>query len=210
MDLIRWVRSFLSKRTGHIRFEGHRGDSFSLRCGLPQGSPMSPILFLLYIEPMVHLSSSLFVYADDTVILASGKSLDECRNMLQQEAEKTIAWGKDSGVSIDVNKTELQYFHRKRRFEEPAIVWGERRIEPNDETRWLGVFFDRKMTFKEHVSHRQVRARKVTDHARRLCGPSRGMSVLLLRTAIESMAFLLYGAETWYHIKTPRYLIDRV
>ncbi|KAM4055517.1 reverse transcriptase (RNA-dependent DNA polymerase) [Hirsutella rhossiliensis] len=78
-NLARWAGSFMQDRSARIRYQDIVTDSSPLQCGLPQGSPVSPILFLLYTEPIYRLghSQGRFGYADDTAILCVGNSLDE-------------------------------------------------------------------------------------------------------------------------------------
>ena len=59
-NLVRWVKSFLQGRSAQIHLDQIISDSFPILCGLPQGSPVSPILFLLYVEPFLRLSQNRF------------------------------------------------------------------------------------------------------------------------------------------------------
>lgn len=213
-ELVRWTRSFCSDRAARIRLDGETSDSFPILCGLPQGSPISPILFLLFMAPALELGAGAghFGYADDINLLRSAQTLEACRETLQRAVDQTLQWGADNGIDFSVAKTELQFFHRKRRFTEPSIQIGDVTIPPNDCTRWLGVFLDRQLKFRRHVQLAANRAKRVTDHVRRLCGVSYGIRPYLLRQAMQgcALATLFYGAETWYHAATPQYLIEKV
>lgn len=148
-----------------------------------------PILFLLYVEPFLRISQSRFGYADDGCLLTTAKSLQECGQKLQQQLDQTTLWGQENGLIFDVKKTELQYFHKKRKYQEPPIYLGNATIRPNEYTRWLGVFFDRKLNFKDHVRRACQRSRVVTDHVKRLCNTVTGINPALLRQAIQATAF---------------------
>ncbi|KJZ70687.1 hypothetical protein HIM_09911 [Hirsutella minnesotensis 3608] len=78
-NLARWVGSFMQDRSARIRYQDIVTDSSPLQCGLPQGSPVSPMLFLLYTGPIYRLGNAQgrFGYADDTAILCVGNNLDE-------------------------------------------------------------------------------------------------------------------------------------
>ncbi|POS83027.1 hypothetical protein EPUL_003304 [Erysiphe pulchra] len=66
--IVKWVSSFMSDRSAHICLDQSKTESLPILCGLPQGSPVSPILFLLYVEPLLRLSRGRFGYADDAAI----------------------------------------------------------------------------------------------------------------------------------------------
>jgi hypothetical protein len=86
-----WVRSFLANRTAHIRLDKVKSKAFSILCGLPQGSPISPILFLLYVEPFLRLTKERFGYADDGAMLAIGATTQVVYNKLQEHLDITLA-----------------------------------------------------------------------------------------------------------------------
>lgn len=211
-QLLTWTASFFDHRKANIRLDGQLSQTLDLKCGLPQGSPVSPILFLLYVEPLIKLTKKRFGYADDVALLETGKSLEDVRGRLQKSLDMSLQWGLDNGITFEPSKTELQYFHRKRKYEEPSISMGEHSITPNDSTKWLGITFDRKLQFTEHLRKARIRARQVTDHLRRLCGTSFGASAFLLRQSVQSCAFstLLYGAETWFSKSTSKHAIGQL
>ena len=55
--------------------------------------------------------------------------------------DQTLKWGGKNGILFDTAKTELQYFHNKRKYKEPSLQMGSDTVKPNDYTRWLGVVF---------------------------------------------------------------------
>lgn len=212
INVVSWVQSFFRDRSARIRLDGHTSTAFPVVCGLPQGSPVSPILFLLYVEPFLRLSRGRFGYADDGSLLATARTVPEVNRILQIHVDRTLDWGRDNGILFDSAKTELQYFHNKRKYHEPSIRAGDAEIKPNDCTRWLGVFFDRKLNFKDHVRRACQRARVVTDHVRHLGNTRRGLNPSLTRQAVQGSVFatLFYGAETWYGPLTPKWAITQV
>ncbi|EED14697.1 polymerase, putative [Talaromyces stipitatus ATCC 10500] len=76
-NLILWISSFITERTIQIRFDNELGPHTDISCGLPQGSPISPILFMLYIAPLFHMGNprTRFGYADNRATLAISPSL---------------------------------------------------------------------------------------------------------------------------------------
>ena len=100
--LIQWIKSFISERQVRIRLDHITIEPFSIVCGLPQGSPVSPILFLLYIEPLLGLSRGRLGYADDAAFFATGRTIKECQVKLQKQLDLSIEWAADNGVFFDM------------------------------------------------------------------------------------------------------------
>lgn len=155
------------------------GSPKDIRCGLPQESPVSPILFMIYIPPLFkqHGLKESFGYADDASILASFPSLEE-NSMKIAEADNK-AWGSIEGMIFDPGKSELMHFSRKRKDKEknPQIHTNSFTIAKNMSRpylKWLGVHFDKKLTFKQHASIQSVKALKVAKALSFLGNTSRG------------------------------------
>lgn len=208
-NLVKWVASFTADRTVHIRLDGELGSAHKIKCGLPQGSPISPILFMLYISPLFRLGqlSKIFGYADDMAILATKKSLSENCITLSETIKKIIEWGQTEGISFDPGKTELQHFSRRRLDKDPkntpSVIWGDNSILESTirpYTRWLGIYFDKTLSYKWHVQIRAGKAMKVVNALRSLGNTTRGAPPCLLRQAILACALpsALYGSETWW------------
>src|SRR5699024_3682704 len=101
--------------TAAIRLDGHQSQTFAVPAGLPQGSPVSPILFMLYLEPIFRIGPMFahrgrFGYADDICQLVISKSLEENTTRLQNIATDLIEWSQREGLTFDLAKTELQHF----------------------------------------------------------------------------------------------------
>lgn len=128
--------SFLSNRPVHICLDQITTDPLPIVCGLPQGSPVSPILFLLYIEPLLRLSLGRFGYADDAAFFLAN-SLVKCQIKLQKQLDLTQTWATENGIQFDADKTELIYFHNKRKYAELPLRIEQKVIAVKDELKWL-------------------------------------------------------------------------
>ena len=115
-NLVRWVSSFATGRLVQIRLDGDVGPCTEVQCGLPQGSPISPILFMLYIAPILQMGrrKMRFGYADDIALLATSSSLDSNCQLLSEDLAEAVAWGESEGVTFDPGKSELFHFSRRR------------------------------------------------------------------------------------------------
>ncbi len=211
--VLAWTQSFLSGRTASISIDGETSQPRELHCGLPQGSPVSPILFLLYIQPALNLPlnpgcRARYCYADDINFLAAARTMEGCRLLLQAIVDEVWEWGQPNGVHFSEMKTELQYFTPGKRRHQTAgsIQAGGHQIMPKPDkgpdstTRWLGVHFDQHLTFAQHISLACAKAKKIASHVKSLNGTTYGASTALLRQTVQScaLASLFYGSETWY------------
>ncbi|KAM5344599.1 hypothetical protein ACJ41O_013134 [Fusarium nematophilum] len=208
--LARWAGSFMNNRSACIRYQDITTPISPLQCGLPQGSPVSPILFLLYTEPIYRLGNTKgrFGYADDTAILCTGDSLDETATAASGYIQELIDWGNENGISFDPKKTEVIHFSRKTPAIAPPIQHGDSEKRPEKAMRWLGIWLDSTLSFKTHVEKWTAKAHSIAYHLRGLTntrhGPLPGAVQRAVRACVEPI--LLYGAEAWYPGETrPRW-----
>ena len=107
---ITWIKSFLQERSARVRHEDGVTDPIHLECGLPQGLPLSPILFLLYMAEVAGGSSWRFGYADNVAILCIGSTPTEVAVAVQREVDEVLWWAAENAVSFDLDKAGVVYF----------------------------------------------------------------------------------------------------
>ena len=111
------ISSFLSGRKQFVSINGHNSDKLDITCGVPQGSTLGPLLFLIYINDLrfclKYATSNHF--ADDTCILHASKKLKTLKNNLNCDLKSCSEWLKANRLSLNVKKTELLLFHSNRK-----------------------------------------------------------------------------------------------
>lgn len=121
LSLTRWIASFLTDRKFAIRLDGQTGDQESIQIKAPQGSPVAPILFTLFIAPLFKLFSnekkvtgiSIRKYVDDGLLTARNKSVQTGESKIAIAFKKVEQWAYDNGMVFDPAKFEAIHFSRK-------------------------------------------------------------------------------------------------
>ena len=154
---LKWVKSYFSNRLQFVDFNGHVSSRFNISCGVPQGSILGPLFFLLYINDIVNASTALqlILFADDTNIFLSGKDHDYLVNQLNIELNKLSVWFRVNKLSLNLKKTKFIVFkpNQKRRSYNFQILINKQQIDQVKETVFLGVIIDENVTWKSEISH---------------------------------------------------------
>ena len=107
-----WLTSYLSDRTQSVSLDGEKSDILKISCGVPQGSILGPLLFLIYINDM-HCAlkeSTVHHFADDTNLLYSHKDPDHIKKVMNKELKALYEWLCANRLSLNVSKTEFLVF----------------------------------------------------------------------------------------------------
>ena len=152
-----WFKSYLSNRQQFVSIDGKKSSMLNLQCGVPQGSILGPLLFLLYINDILNSSLILtfVLFADDTNVVFSHTDLNELINILNPELDKLSSWFKCNKLSLNINKTNFMYFHSTHiKTDFPYNVEIDALpLEKKDSTKFLGITIDNQLTWGEHITN---------------------------------------------------------
>ena len=111
--LLEWFRSYLTDRKQYVFYKGKSSDLKSISCGVPQGSVLGPLLFLIYINDLPNISVHLkfFLFADDTNIYFESDDLIKLEKTVNKELQKLYLWLNVNHLSLNVTKTNFIIFH---------------------------------------------------------------------------------------------------
>ena len=156
VDGSQWFRSYLTDRRQCVDIGGTRSDFLPVSCGVPQGSILGPLLFLVYINDMaVSLDCMLSLYADDSALLFSHRDSSVIAERLSIELTACKKWLVDNRLSLHVGKTESILFGSGRRLKGVgnfSVHCDGMPVQRNFEVKYLGVLLDDRLTGSAHVS----------------------------------------------------------
>jgi len=153
-----WFRNYLLDRQQYVSVNGASSDLLTIQCGVPQGSILGPLLFLIYINDIINTSSllSFILFADDTNIFYSHDQLDSLVHTLNQELPKVSTWFKCNKLSLNIEKTNFMHFkHTNARIIDFPynIIIDDIPLERKQCTKFLGVFIDDQLNWNHHIGH---------------------------------------------------------
>ena len=110
-----WFKSYLSNRQQCVSINGYNSELVAMNCGVPQGSVLGPLLFLLYINDLNQAIKFCKVhhFADDTNLLYLGKSIKKLNKLVNIDLKNLLYWLNANKISLNVKKTELVIFKSK-------------------------------------------------------------------------------------------------
>ena len=160
---LQWIRSYLSNRVQFVSVQGHHSSSSALSCGIPQGSVLGPLLFILYTAPISGIirSHGLFShsYADDTQVYfcCAPDEVDRLLVNFSQCIDDLRRWLSVNRLKVNCDKTEVTWITSKHgkntisRLSEPLVI-SDCLVHPSSSCRNLGVFFDNELNMRQHIN----------------------------------------------------------
>ncbi|EMS22840.1 reverse transcriptase [Rhodotorula toruloides NP11] len=202
-----WIRSFLSKRSCTLQLEGVVSESIEWNSGLPQGSPLSPILFLSYNAPLLEAcemtSTCGFGWINDVNVLSWGKTVDEAVSAMNRIVPKLESWSGLHSSAFEPTKTEATIFlpsARLMRTNPPQVVLRGHRIEFNATMTMLGTKIDSRLSFHDHTSLCASRASRSATAILLLARSKAGLKPKFVRQLVVACVVprLVWAGAAWY------------
>ena len=212
------IQSFLQNRKTVVEINGVYSDELLNNCGVPQGSNLGPILFLIYINSIftVFKNCKIFMFADDLLIIVSDEDFQKAVNNMQINLNYLIRWAHDFCLVINVKKTKVMHIFNKylRKDERIDLIahnnkclhqFGNNckcmKIENVDDYRYLGVQIDKNFSMNVHINSI---IRKLRSTIPQITALKFKMSEELLRTIYYGLVFpfIMYGICMWGSIES--------
>ena len=211
---VRWVQSFLADRRASVRYKNQLSCPFCIRRGVPQGSVLGPVLFLLFVNdiPSV-LPSSVHtsLYADDLAIWSSSSIVSRATDLVQSALHKLSEWSKFWALPLNPNKCETSFFstdHHQAKLK-PQLFLDDFPLRFNPKPTFLGVTLDRSLSFVPHIHSLKAkffpRLKALRSIASATWGPSKESLCHLYKSFLRTI--LCYASPGWFPFISPSSLL---
>ena len=183
------IKNYLENRTQYVNFDNVNSDHQKISTGLPQGSILGPLLFLIYVNDL-HNSSKLFqfiLFADDTTLLTK-KGINN--NLINRELCKISIWFKVTKLSLSVPKSKYIFFYQpQEKIIEPEIIINGNKIDCVNSFNFLGIIINKRLNWNNPIDHKSMKISRVI-----------GILTRLRQTVLIDVLLLLYNSLLLPHI----------
>ena len=205
LTLVRWIESFLSNRSSTLKLQEYTAPSAPVQTGIPQGSPLSPILYLFYnadlIETCQNENTEAVGYIDDAAVLAVAPTVQRNCKILKTVHNKAEKWARQHGSQFAPAKYELVHFTRDPRINAthplrlPHVT-----VKASPSCRYLGVEMDSRLRWDYHREKLESKGTKRLSALSALASSTWGTGLINLRQVYKTMIVpqMLYGCSAWH------------
>ena len=195
-NTLKWISSFLSGRSQRVILDGEFSNVAPVISGVPQGSVLGPILFLLFINDLPdNLRSQVRLFADDTIAYRMVACNKDCE-ALQADLDSLSIWEKQWGMEFNVDKCEiLRITSSKKPIEHEYSLKGKP-LKTTNSAKYLGVEIDSGLNWHKHINNITSKANRTLGFLRRnlKCAPSQTKE-LAYKSLVRPL--LSYSSTVW-------------
>ena len=155
----KWFASYLDNRTQICQINCRKSTPKSLKCGVPQGTILGPLLFLLYINDLPNcLQFSLpRMYADDTSLTFASADVQDVNDCLNYDLSKVYTWLSANKLTLNLTKTEFMLIASRQKLsnlsDSPSLTINNMTVEQVSSTKSLGVCIDQTLNWESHIEN---------------------------------------------------------
>ena len=194
-----WFTSYLSNRKQYVSILGFDSEIKSMPHGVPQGSVLGPLLFLIYINDL-HAAikhSKVYHFADDTNLLNIGSSCEKMQKQINLDLKSLYKWLLANKISLNCSKTEIIFFHKPGQLSpDLKIKINGNRIFPSKYIKYLGIYLDETLSFSHHCN---ILAKKLTRANGMLCIARHYIPKDELKSIYHAIfsSHMIFGSQIW-------------
>lgn len=204
IELLKILKSYFSNRKFYIQIMSSKSSMVSIPAGVPQGAVLSPILFNLFINDIpLSEQCEIAIFADDTAIYTANEFGQAITENLQSYVDTLSEYYYKWGLKVNGSKSDAIYFTRCRALRKlpnrKIVVQGDQ-LEWKNNVKYLGIFLDKRLTFKTHISEIDRKCDKLLKILYPLINRKAKLScqnkILIYKCCILNA--ILYGIPVWW------------
>ena len=150
-----WFKSYLENRTQYVQYNTGLSTKKTIKCGVPQGSVLGPLLFVIYVNDLSHSLNhcKCIQFADDTTLYLSDRNLAKLFSNVNEDLYYLTDWFRANKLSLNVGKTNYMLFSRQN-FNDlnMRVSIAGQDIEQVENFKFLGIILDSHLTWKHHIT----------------------------------------------------------
>lgn len=151
------LKSYLTKRKQFVQINSTSSDVLELKQGVPQGSKLGPLLFIVYVNDIINIKGSqeLVMYADDTNVFFTSDDIVKLHSLVNVYLEQLSNWLLDNRLQLNASKTNYMIFRpcNKKVEKEISIIFNGTKLNRVTEQKFLGVWFQEQLSWNTHIAH---------------------------------------------------------
>ena len=160
---LKWFSNYLTNRKQFILYnENQKSNTLVMKCGVPQGSILGRLLFIIYVN-YLYLASNILepiIFPDDTNLFYSHENIRTLFNIVNNELNKLNEWFKANKLSLNVDKTKYTFFHKLKQRDTiplklPNLILNNSSINRENAIKFLGVIIDENNLDKPYFHDRK-------------------------------------------------------
>jgi len=154
---LQWIKSYFFERKQFVQYQSTLSSYQTIKCGVPQGSILGPLLFLLYINDLPNAShiAETLLFADDTSIFLSHSNAEHLSHVMNHELVKIDTWMKSNKLSVNLKKSNFVIFKSKQKMVKTdiSISLDGNPLQQVQAVKFLGILLDENLSWKPHIDH---------------------------------------------------------
>ena len=197
-NMLKWTQSYLTGRSAQVKIKNHISESFEIQSGVPQGSHLGPLLFILFINDITEVIkySEILLFADDAKLYKNIVCQADCVE-LQSDIVAIAVWCARNALELNIGKCNVMNFCNNHRLVQFQYKLGNAALNNVKSIKDLGVMLDSNLSFKDHVSYICSKAVRVIGFIKKFTSDFKSSSVILYLYNTLVLPILMYASPIW-------------